>query len=225
MSCPVIALSPTRLLGSLSLARLPWAGWACPPAPSTLDRSVPLTHGFHLHSGSARGGADSLNSGYYGAMFSICARNGVGNTGVRFLCCWAALAQYRQHRGWSAQELGRTHTWDRWPQLTKRISPHDMVYCSAYRALEKRRGTCPELFIVAPSHSCMMELLLPLKWLNTCMLRGISYSMNFLFCFSYYIVFIPTQEFFYHFYPSDSLLYLWQGEWASDCVGLSCQLG
>lgn len=147
MSCPLIALSPTWLPGSLSFTRLPWAGWACPPALSTLDRLVPPSYGFPLHSGSGRGEANFLHSGYYGAMFSVCAGNSVDNTRVGVFCCWAALVQCHQHRGWSAQELGRTHTWGRWPQLTRGIS--HTIWCIAQCiVLWKEKGKMPRVMLL-----------------------------------------------------------------------------
>lgn len=213
---PCNSLKPTRLPGSLSFNRQPWAGRTCPEH----------CHAFHLHPPSGRGRANSLHSGYYEAMLSICAGNSVHNTGVRFFfCCWVALAQYHQCRGWRAQELGRTHPWDRWAQLTKGIS--HTVWCIAQHIkLWKREGEDAQSdVVVVPNHTYADWSPAFLEMAEHLSAEGM-YWINSKFCFTYYIVFISIHEFF-HFYASDSLPRLTdrEGEWASDYAELSCQLG
>lgn len=48
-------------------------------------------------------------------------------------------------RGWRAQELGRTHTWDRWPKLTKRIFPTPYDALLSIQSRGKEKGKMPRV--------------------------------------------------------------------------------
>lgn len=150
---PCNSLKPHRATGVpfIQQAALSWVSLSCRPAPRTGPYLLPTAFTFIL----ALLGVQII-------LFTLA---------ITGSCLWFVLetllitpgwglsvAEQHLHsiasiRGWSAQELGRTHTWDRWPQLTKRISPHHMVHCSAYRAVEKKKGRCPEWYNCCPQVS------------------------------------------------------------------------
>jgi len=75
-------------------------------------------------------------------MIWICAGNGVDNTAI-FSYCWAALTQsqglfcssHHPVSDWAAgaQEAGRRHSQDSWPQLTKGIT--HALWCLAQQQI------------------------------------------------------------------------------------------
>lgn len=133
-----------------------------------------------------------------------------------------------------AQSLGKGHSQESWPQLTRGIFHTMWCLAQQYKLDERRReagGGCLELRHLSSQVTAMHhEILFSWKWLNICLLMGskewmfILYSLHtlcllYLFCFICFFFSQPTSflSFTFQFcYPS-----CW-GQVSEGCVGLSC---
>lgn len=112
-----------------------------------------------------------------------------------------------------AWEVGRRHSWDRWPHLTKGIL-QTMWHCVSIWSVGKEEvimGRCLELMVfVSPSQLCVLWPCSPgdgwnlpahgKQWINSFFCFACVCS----FCFPNETVFSSTHQFF-AFYPYDSL--------------------
>ena len=118
-----------------------------------------------------------------------------------FCCCWAVLTESRplllltpphQRVGWGAQEVGRGHSWDSWPQLTKGVFHTRWCHAQQCKSWGKRRkvgmfGVMPFVF---PSNCYMCWSPAFLEhlpadgkwWMNSLFCFVCTYD----FCFTYY---------------------------------------
>ena len=131
-----------------------------------------------------------------------------------------------------AQGVGRGHSWDSWPQLTKGIFQTMWRHAQHIKLGEEegRGGTFRVMVFVFPSNRYVWWSLASWRWLNTCLPMGSSEWIPYFALLACTAFALPIKLFLSQ--PTSFLTFTllilspippWR-EWASGCVVLSCQL-
>lgn len=140
---------------------------------------------YRLWIGFGKDRVNFVHSSSYGAMLWIRDENSVENTRMFYLL-WAVLVQLRvshDNTAEGAQELGRRHSGDSWPQVTMGIfTPKGVVLSSESWEKKEEGGTFVVMAFAFPSYQHTWQSPAFLGWLNTRLSMGSSKESTVSLC-------------------------------------------